>query len=204
MNQTPFRIKRPVRTKESWFDLAKIDGPAGRDDCQFGWQQWIGTFFNNRTILDVGAGLGFSRDRLAAGGNELVLQDPAPGTPVDIHQDVAHLVRRHFDIVTAFDVIEHVAEDSAFLWQLCSIARHAVVITTPNFDVSKAANPFHVREYSPKEFLDLIAGLPVSLLVAGNSNGTERVILGQDEFAKHSFPHQAVILDVSTLECDCT
>lgn len=156
--------------KESWTELSKLNGPQGRDDCQFGWHRWVGEHFHGCAILDVGSGLGLARERLAAGGNEVVLQDPAPGTPVDIHDDIGDLAGRFFDVVTAFDVIEHVLDDGLFLWNLCRIARRSVVITTPNYNVSKAANPFHVREYSPPEFLDLIGGHSIKTLVAGNSN----------------------------------
>jgi len=182
--------------KAVWSDLSKMGGPGGRDDCQFGWHHWVGTHFSHSTMLDVGAGLGHSRERLAAGANEVVLQDPAPGMPVDTCDDVATFAPRSFEVVTAFDVIEHVLDDRAFLRQLCRIARRAVVITTPNYDVSHAANPYHVREYSPSEFLELLAGHTIGLLMVGNSNGTERVTLSDDEFAKHTLPHQAAMLTI--------
>ena len=64
--------------KQQWTDLAQIEGPEGRPDMQFGWQVWAGSRFRKSQILDVGAGLGQSRERLQAFENIVTLQDVAP------------------------------------------------------------------------------------------------------------------------------
>ena len=69
---------------------------------------------------------------------------------------VNEIAAQSFDVVTCFDVLEHVAEDAAFVADLVRIARHWVVITAPNFEISQAQNPFHCREYTGPELLDLL------------------------------------------------
>lgn len=61
-----------------------------------------------------------------------------------------------FDLVTAIDVIEHVEDDAEFLYQLTRVARCAVFLTTPNYNISKCTNAYHVREYTPEELGFLI------------------------------------------------
>lgn len=141
-------------------DVAQQEGPRGREDCQSGWQEFFGRRFRDVSILDVGAGLGQSRKRLQAGGNRVTLQDPGPGLPVDHQGPLTQFADRSFDVVTAFDVLEHVADGPAFLAELSRIARTAIVVTTPNVWVSRCGNRFHAREYSPPALLDLLAMTP--------------------------------------------
>ncbi len=179
----------------SWIDLALVGGEPGREDCQAGWQEWVGALIDGHTILDVGCGLGLSRERLARSGrNQVTLQDPAPVECADTHKTVARFRAGSFDAVTAFDVIEHVRADRKFLAHLRRIARHWVILTTPNWNVSRCANPCHVREYTPAEFLALVEPYPVLLLVAGSSDGRWREELSPQAFLEHTRPHQAAIL----------
>lgn len=138
-------------------DVSMQDGSDGRSDSQGYWQILFGKLFSARSILDVGAGLGHSRERLAGPRhtNTVTLQDIAPGMPVDLNCPLDEIPDRSYDVVTAFDVIEHVPDDAGFLAHLCRIARERVVITTPNWHVSKCGNWFHVREYTPAQLVDL-------------------------------------------------
>ena len=45
-------------------DLALFDGTLGREDCQIGWQIFVGNKYKNKSILDVGSGLALSKDRM--------------------------------------------------------------------------------------------------------------------------------------------
>ncbi len=135
--------------KPAFRDLAKFPGDLGREDFQGGWQRTLATKLTRGDWLDIGAGLGHSRSRIAAAGHRVTLHDVAPGLPVDLTCPLAAITDHSAGIVSAFDVLEHVAEDVEFLAHLVRIARRAVVITTPNIWVSHCANPHHVREYSP-------------------------------------------------------
>src|SRR5262249_13900062 len=137
---------RLVPAKDAWIDLAARGGGAGREDCQAGWHALAARLFAGKDVLDVGAGLGFSRPRLAPAVRRLRLQDPAPGLGADLSCPVAALPAGDAEVVTAFDVLEHVEADRAFIDDLLRLAADAVFLTTPNWLVSRAANPHHCRE----------------------------------------------------------
>src|SRR5258708_4020800 len=122
----------PAETKGSFINIAKLPGEQYRGDAQPGWHNLFGQLFRGKSILDVGAGLGHSRQRVAAGGNMVTLRDPAAEMPVDIRTDISAVPPKSYDVVTAFDVIEHVVKDAEFVAHLQRIARERVVITTPN------------------------------------------------------------------------
>jgi len=88
------------------------------------------------------------------------LQDLAPSMPVDWDCDVTQIPSKSFDVVTSFDVMEHVPETLPFLKELVRIAKATIVLTTPNAWISHCGNPFHVREYTPQQLLHLISQLP--------------------------------------------
>lgn len=179
--------------KSRWVDISAISGEDGREDEQGGWQEFVGRLFSGVSILDVGAGLGKSRTRLAAGGNHVQLQDVAPLLPVDLPIPIESIESASFDIVTAFDVIEHVAEDVEFIKHVHRIASHFAFISTPNERVSKAHNSHHVREYSPGEFLELTDSRFVRCF-AGDAAGHSIVDMPRSEFIDHNLPHQAILI----------
>jgi glycosyltransferase involved in cell wall biosynthesis len=176
-------IQKPVINPD-FADVARRSGEEGRGDSQYGWQTLIGRLFHGKTILDVGAGLGRSRERLAGPhkSNTATLQDIAPSLPVDLTCTLAEIPDKSFDLVTAFDVVEHVPEDVAFVADLCRIARQQVVITTPNWRVSRCGNRYHVREYTPEQLIDLVKPHGIVRLYTdpdGSGNGvTARSLAG--------------------------
>jgi 2-polyprenyl-3-methyl-5-hydroxy-6-metoxy-1,4-benzoquinol methylase len=144
-------IKEIVRS--SFRDLSELGGEDGREDGQSNWHSFFGQHFHNTTILDVGSGLGHSKARLSVNGNEVTTLDVAPGLVVDLSCSIYDIEDNSYDIVTCFDVIEHIADDTNFLEKLYKIAKKGVVITTPNFTFSQNKNPYHVREYTPAQLL---------------------------------------------------
>lgn len=140
-----------IQPHESWKNPRFIAGHEhpgcdGRIDWQAGWHHFFGNHFSQVSLLDVGVGLGQSRNRLAEGGNQVTLHGVAPGLSVDLTLPVAEISADAFDVVTAFDVIEHVAEDRSFVEHLLPVARQAIVITTPNVLISHCGNPYHIRD----------------------------------------------------------
>jgi SAM-dependent methyltransferase len=63
-----------------------------------------------------------------------------------------------FDWVVAFQVIEHVRDDFAFLNEVKRVLKHGgrFLVTTPNSRMSLTRNPWHVREYTAGEFTNLM------------------------------------------------
>ncbi len=178
--------------KEHWIDLAQQGGTMGREDCQEGWHRLVSTFRPGR-ILDVGTGLGKIKERIP----NCTTQDPCEDVTADIHLAVPMIATHTYELVTAFDVIEHVVEDITFLKDLCRIAIWRVFISTPNYNVSKAANGCHCREYTPQEFVDLVTPFASSFILwAGDGKGLHPTSMGIIQFLHHSQPHHAALIRV--------
>jgi SAM-dependent methyltransferase len=68
-----------------------------------------------------------------------------------------------FDVITSFETVEHIPDDESFLMELARVlSPHGAllmstpnaIITGPSFGVPR--NPFHIREYKPAQFRDLL------------------------------------------------
>jgi SAM-dependent methyltransferase len=124
------------------------------------------------SIFELGCGTGMvlRAIRAAFPGAELVGGEPAgeglevAGSRVRdatlIQVDGRHIpYREEFDVVGAFDVLEHVDEDETVLEELCAAARRggAVIITVPQHPwLWSAADVFggHRRRYTRSELVD--------------------------------------------------
>lgn len=141
---------------ECGFDINNI--ASGREPCQMGWYEWIGkNYCIGKTVLDVGAGMCDGMKLLKSLGTKEV-----HGQDIDTRlnnldnnlfiQDVDKFKDKSYDIITCFDVVEHVIEDLDFFNHLLRIAKEKIFITTPNFSRSKAQNHCHCREYTIPQF----------------------------------------------------
>jgi len=130
-----------------------------------------------KTILDFGCGTGY--------GSGMLAQTAARVTGLDIdesalvwarethnasnlnfvrHDDLGEsLTAASFDLVTCFEMIEHV-DHATQKRAIASIARMLrddglLLISTPNPEVTRlyGANPYHIREMSEAEFRDLLS-----------------------------------------------
>jgi len=184
--------------KPTFIDLALQGGEMGREDFQAGWHRCV-AMLNYRSVLDVGSGLGLSKTRIPNCTTHEVIQI-SPDSQVDIVAPLSFIPDKSYDLVTAFDVIEHVVEDVDFLAELLRIARLAVFITTPNYNISKAANGCHCREYTPSEFHELVHNFSSNFTYySGTGDGTTRQIHDSPQlFLKHNLPHHAVTIYPTT------
>lgn len=139
----------------SFKDLYYLSGEEGREDLQIYWHNFISNYIKDSSILDVGSGLGFSKQRLSKNGNTVYTQEPAPELVADFKQDISQFEDELYDYVVSFDVIEHVEQDEIFLKNLFRICKKGVFIATPNYFTSKNSNPYHIREYKPQELIEL-------------------------------------------------
>lgn len=78
---------------------------------------------------------------------------------------------KSFDLVTSIDVVEHVEDDEHFVRELARIGREAIFLMTPNWTTSRCVWPYHLREYTPREFMQLLTSLGQVRLFKGNPNG---------------------------------
>ena len=133
---------------------------------------FAGQFVADKRVLDVGCGYGYGANYLARkGAREVVGLDVSPDA---IHFAKEHYSRqnlsftkgdfllfndkRKYDVVVAFEVIEHVSNAHAFLDKAKSLLRRngLLICSTPNKRYSMHP-PYHVREYLPYEFWALLS-----------------------------------------------
>ncbi|WP_439487879.1 class I SAM-dependent methyltransferase [Algoriphagus sp.] len=81
-----------------------------------------------------------------------------------------------FDTVVSFQVIEHIADDRLFLEEIHRVLKPGgkAVISTPNINHTLSRNPWHEREYTPQQLIDLCSSIFDSVEAKG-VGGNERV-----------------------------
>ena len=127
-------------------------------------------FVAGRRVLDAGCGEGYGTDLLASAGAASVV-----GVDVD-EPTVEHARERYghdfqvadlaklpfeddsFDLVVCFETIEHVADARRVVAELRRVLVDdgMLVISTPNPAQYVVENEFHVREFTPDEFAELL------------------------------------------------
>ena len=157
----PRNSKAPIKIEE----LSVEDRKAYKYQYQEHWYLLASKLCCQRTVLDVGSGTGYGLPFYwAAGATDVLGIDLLPADPMVQKVPLEHIRSDGFDVVTCFDVIEHVEDDHAFLAEILRVARYFALITTPNWDAWKCANPYHIREYTPAELMCLIKGGPPNLM----------------------------------------
>lgn len=136
-------------------------------------------FASGRDVLDAACGTGYGTAMLAETGRAVV--------GVDISREALDYARQHyrapylgfaqadclalpfssgrFDLVVAFEIIEHLDEPEAFLAELQRVLdpTGVLILSTPNrlyyTDDRGEINPFHRREFSFQEFDEILRPL---------------------------------------------
>jgi SAM-dependent methyltransferase len=125
-----------------------------------------------RDVLDAGCGEGFGTVLLAATARHVTGIDysPAAIAAANATYDLPNLEFRHvdvyalprldlrFDVVTNFQVIEHLADPAAFLTAVRAALKPdgVLVLATPNRLMTASENPYHLREYTADELAALL------------------------------------------------
>ena len=136
-----------------------------------------GRMAETRTVLDLGCGCGYGAHHIALRGAGLVVGVDVSAEAIDFARtrytapnirfavmdayDLA--LQRRFDLVTCFEVIEHVERPEKVLEQIATVIgdRGILLISTPNkanyvAGGEAGSNPFHYREYTEAEFRRLL------------------------------------------------
>ena len=129
-------------------------------------------------VLDAGCGCGYGSYHLATSGAKRVIG-------VDIAADAIEYARSHYsaenlefavtdvtalalpsetlDAVVCLEVFEHLADGERLLAECRRVLKPSgrIIVSTPNKQVfspgrSEPVNPWHVREYSRDEFVDIL------------------------------------------------
>ncbi len=145
-----------------------------------------------KVVLDVACGTGFGAPILRGGGaravigfdlswDALVACAPGDGT-LFCNSDGTRLPVRDasFDMVTSFETIEHIPNYKDFLRELHRVLRPdgVLVMSTPNALHTKPVNgvptnPYHVKEFTPAEFHELLSSQFGSVDVYGQRPSAE-------------------------------
>lgn len=118
----------------------------GSGDLQRVWHEFAAELYAawrpGTTLLDLGAGVGRSKDRLSVAGLRVTTHDIERSRMlcVDMIADPER-IRGTWDVVTAFDVVEHATDPQRFLAAAWRLARWELFFTTPNVVASPA--PWH-------------------------------------------------------------
>jgi len=146
---------------------------AGRVATQLAWYEFALRFVKDKTVLDVGCGLGaglaiLAREATAVLGHDV---DPRLAGPLVLVQDIGDFSDKSFDVVTFFDVVEHVEDPLGLVAHCARIARIGFFLTTPNWTASRCRWPYHLREYKPQELEYLLCGFGKVTLYKGTPGG---------------------------------
>lgn len=81
-----------------------------------------------------------------------------------------------YDTVVSFQVIEHIKNDKLFLQEIHRVLRPGgkAIISTPNINHTLSRNPWHIREYTPQQLIDLAASI-FDKVEAKGVGGNEKV-----------------------------
>ena len=185
------------RNEHTWRRMELLTIPerlALGDWYQDHWYQLVARHLagSHSRVLDIGAGTGRGVDILRAAGCSSTGIDPLPCGPGIVTMEEAvrfGVLENPWDWLTCIDVIEHVEDDAALLEWMLSTARHGVFLSTPNWNVSRCANSFHVREYTPEELMAIVADCAPGCHVTWWTSGADCVARRVDSptDAEHNF-----------------
>lgn len=119
-------------------------------------------------VLEIGTGSGYGVEIISGIATEFVTVDKFD-TKLDFskypnvkfeQQNVPPLAfdDNVFDAAITFQVVEHIKDDHAFIKEIHRVLKPGgkLIITTPNIKMSITRNPWHIREYTVEQFLQLL------------------------------------------------
>lgn len=131
-------------------------------------------FVKNKIVIDLGCGVGYGAFELAKSGARKVYG-------IDISSNTIEYAKAHYsdesityeakdalntklpsgiaDVVTAFEVIEHVMDHKKFLQEALRLLRPngIFIMSTPNSDASFGDNPYHIKEFAFQELRKILS-----------------------------------------------
>ncbi len=137
-------------------------------------------------ILEIGTGSGYGVKVIAPSASKFVTIDKHRTEGLTLPENVEFREATvpplpfedcSFDYVITFQVIEHIKDDARFVEEIHRVLRPggSLIVSTPNISMSLTRNPWHIREYTAKEFSELLGRYFGSIEQMGVS-GNERIM----------------------------
>jgi len=131
-------------------------------------------FVDSKTVLEIASGSGYGSSILAKSGAKKVIAMDVSQEAIDMAQEkYGHekinfklgdaenidFEDNFFDVIVSFETVEHLKNPSKFISELKRVLSDdgLVLISTPNKDVFKEKNPYHLKEFTKDEFSDLLS-----------------------------------------------
>jgi 2-polyprenyl-3-methyl-5-hydroxy-6-metoxy-1,4-benzoquinol methylase len=130
-------------------------------------------FAAGKTVLDFGSGEGYGVSILAHHGAASVSGIDISPVAVE-HARKKYLLQsidfvcadclrapftdKYFDLITSFEVIEHLTDHAGYIGEVCRLLKEdgTLIISTPNITNSDGSNCFHLKELGLNEFIFLL------------------------------------------------
>lgn len=96
-------------------------------------------------------------DKIGSIIEQLRIAHPALTFRQMVFPPFSSLMDNSFDVVVNFQVIEHIKKDGVFLREIYRVLKPGgtAILTTPNVKKTLTRNPWHVREYTARQLMDL-------------------------------------------------
>lgn len=158
--------------------------------CQFAYE-FAQSYITGKKVLDIGCGNAYGTALMAQSASEIVGLDYDHDTIANNRESYSEIKNlsfqqgaippipfgdASFDVITAFQFIEHIAPRKEFLRECLRVLKPGgcLLVTTPNVKKSLARNPFHVHEYTFAEMNAELKSLGANFELQG-LNGNDSV-----------------------------
>jgi len=123
------------------------------------------------TVLEIGSGEGYGMIELAPKSEHYIAIDKYETLISDelkesnnitfIQSEIPPLKEienNSVDFVVSFQVIEHIKNDELFLQEIHRVLKPGgkAILTTPNIMMSLTRSPWHIREYTPEQMVEIL------------------------------------------------
>lgn len=137
-------------------------------------------------VLEIGTGMGYGIEIIAPSATSYTTIDKNCAYDASLPDNTRFqqmevppigFADESFDYVISFQVIEHIKRDKDFVKEVSRVLRKGgkFIVSTPNAPMSLTRNPWHIREYTEQQLLDLLSA-DFSSIEAYGVNGNEKIM----------------------------